>query len=107
VEPHVDPSTVVMVPCLVDIQGALFQEGIGNLVFDVLLLQDVLVREGNLPVEVLEPSSLAEAEELVMDEAILDVVELVDVIHNCLTFILHKIKCWIKASVPMGTPRPM
>ena len=26
-----------------------------------------------------------------MDEAILDVVELVDVIHNCLTLILHKI----------------
>ena len=25
-----------------------------------------------------------------MDEAILDVVELVDVIHNCLTLILHK-----------------
>ncbi len=38
----------------------------------------------------LEPSSFAEAEELVMDEAILDVVELVDVIHNCLTLILHK-----------------
>ena len=30
-----------------------------------------------------------------MDEAILDVVELVDVIHNCLTLILHKMldKC--------------
>jgi hypothetical protein len=37
--------------------------GIGNLVVDVLLLQDVLVHEGNLPVEVLEPSGLAEAEE--------------------------------------------
>ena len=63
VEPHVDPSTVVLMPRLVDIQGSLFQEGIGNLVVDVLLLQDVLVHEGNLPVEVLEPSGLAEAEE--------------------------------------------
>ena len=43
---------------------------------DVLLLQDVLVHEGDLPIHVLEPSSLAEVEELVMNEAILDVVEL-------------------------------
>ena len=43
-----------------------------------------------MPIDVLEPSSLAEAEELIMDEAILDVVEVVDVIHNCLTLILHK-----------------
>jgi hypothetical protein len=34
--------------------------------------------------------SLAEAEELVVDEDILDVVELVDVLHNCLTLILYK-----------------
>jgi hypothetical protein len=48
-------------------------------VVDVLLLQDVLVHEGDLPIHVLEPSctsSLAEVEELVMNEAILDVVEL-------------------------------
>ena len=70
-------------------RGAL-QEGIGNLVVDVLLLEDVLVREGSLPVEVLKPCSSAEAEELVVDEAILDVVELVDVLHNCLTLILDK-----------------
>ncbi len=57
---------------------------------DVLLLEDVLVREGSLPVEVLKPCSSAEAEELVVDEAILDVVELVDVLHNCLTLILYK-----------------
>ena len=33
---------------------------------------------------------MAKPNELVVDEAILDVVELVDVIHNCLTLILHK-----------------
>ena len=33
---------------------------------------------------------MAEAHKLVVDEAILDVVELVDVVHNCLTLILHK-----------------
>ena len=98
VEPHVDPSTVVLMPRLVDIQGSLFQEGIGNLVVDVLLLQEMclfirrsnatgtynvkntrkparltilvilhtstyatlLVREGDLSIHVLEPSSLAE-----------------------------------------------
>ena len=34
--------------------------------------------------------SLAKSKELVVDEAILDVVDLVDVIHDRLTLILHK-----------------
>jgi hypothetical protein len=50
--------------------------------------------------------SLGKANELVVDEAISDVVELVNVLH-CLTLNLSFTKCWIKASVPMGTPRPM
>ena len=33
---------------------------------------------------------MAKPNELVVDEAILDVVELVDVLHNCLTLILDK-----------------
>ncbi len=44
---HVDSSSV-LVPRLVVIQGALFQEGIGNLVVHVLLMEDVLVREDQL-----------------------------------------------------------
>ena len=58
-----------------------------------------------MPIDVLEPSSLAEAEELVMDEAILDVVELVNVLHNCLTLIRYKMLD--KSISAMGTPRPM
>ena len=51
-----------------------------------MLLEDVLICEVNLPVEVLEAGSLAE-----VDEAILDVVELVNVLHNFLTLFLHKV----------------
>ena len=40
-----------------------------------------------------------------MDEAILDVVELVHVLHNGLTLILYKVLD--KSIRPMGTPRPM
>ena len=36
----------------------------------------------------LQPGGLAEPYELVVDEAILDVVELVNVLHNCLTLCL-------------------
>jgi hypothetical protein len=56
----------------------------------MLLLEAVLIREVNLAVEVLKAGSLAKLNELVVDEAILDVVELVDVLHNCLTLILDK-----------------
>jgi hypothetical protein len=104
-EPHVDPSAVLLVPCLVVVSGALLQEGVADLPIDMLLLEDVLICEVNLPVEVLKAGSLAEAHKLVEDEVILDVVELVDVLHYFL--ILFFTKCWTKASVPMGTPRPM
>ena len=104
-EPHVDPSAVLLVTCLVVVSGALLQEGVADLPIDMLLLEDVLICEVNLPVEVLKAGSLAEAHKLVEDEVILDVVELVDVLHYFLT--LFFTKCWTKASVPMGTPSPM
>ena len=49
-----------------------------------------MIHQVYLAVEVLKAGSLAKSKELVVDEAILDVVELVDVIHNCLTLILDK-----------------
>jgi hypothetical protein len=67
------------------------------LVVDVLLwstfwfVEHVLVRELYVPVEILQPGRLAKADELVVDEAILDVVELVHVLHNGLTLILYKV----------------
>ena len=57
----------------------------------LVLLEDVLICEVNLPVEVLKAGSLAEAHKLVVDEAILDVVELVDVLHNFLTLFLYRV----------------
>jgi hypothetical protein len=42
-------------------------------------------------VEILQSDRLAKPYELVVDEAILDVVELVDVLHNCLTLIFYKV----------------
>jgi hypothetical protein len=44
-----------------------------------------------LPVQVLKARGLAEADELVVDEAILDVVELINVLHNFLTLFLYKV----------------
>jgi hypothetical protein len=52
-------------------------------------LEHVLVREGDLAVYILQPGRLKKADELVADEAILDVVELVDVLHNGLTYPLR------------------
>jgi hypothetical protein len=88
-EPHVDPSAVLLVACLEDVSGALLQEGVADLPIDMLLLEDILICEVNLPVEVLKAGSLAEAHKLVVDETILDVVELVDVLHNFLTLFLY------------------
>ena len=42
-----------------------------------VLLEHVLVRELYVPIDVLQPGRLAKADQLIMDEAILDVVELV------------------------------
>ena len=88
-EPHVNPSTVLG-PRLVCLPGPFLEEGVADLPIDMLLLEAVLIRLVYLAVEVLKAGSLAKSKELVVDEAILDVVELVDVIHNCLTLILDK-----------------
>jgi hypothetical protein len=90
-EQHVDPSAVLLVPCLVGVSGALLQNLIADLPINMLLLEDVLICEVNLRVEVLKAGSLPEAHELVVHEAILDVVELVDVVHNFLTLFLYKV----------------
>jgi len=87
VQAHVHPSAVLLVPRLVGIPGALLQEGVCDLVVNVLL-EHVLVRELHMAVEVVQPARLAKTNELVVDEAILDVVELVNVLHNCLTLVL-------------------
>ena len=79
-----------MGPRLVCQPGPLFEEGVADFPIDMLLLEAVLIRLVYLAVGVLKAGSLAKSKELVVDEAILDVVELVDVIHNCLTLILHK-----------------
>ena len=90
VQAHVNPSAVLLVPRLVGIPGALLQEGVCDLVVNVLL-EHVLVRELHMAVEVVQPGRLAKADELVVDEAILDIVELVHVLHNGLTLILYKV----------------
>jgi len=84
-EPHVDPSAVLLVPCLVGVSGALLQKGVADLPINMLLLEDVLICEVN------KAGSLAEAHKLVVDESILDVFELVDVLHNFLTLFLYKV----------------
>ena len=50
VQAHVDPGAVLQVPFLVGFAGAFLQQGVGDLVVDVLLLENLLVRELNLPV---------------------------------------------------------
>ena len=75
---------------------------------DVLQLEGVLVRELNMPVRMLKAGGLAKADPLVVDEAILDVVEFVDVLHNRLTLFLHKVlDKSISADGNTMTPRPM
>ena len=50
-EPHVDPSAVLLVTCLVVVSGALLQEGVADLPIDMLLLEAIFIREVNLAVK--------------------------------------------------------
>ena len=54
--------------------GALLEQRIRDLAVDVLLLEAILVADGNLAIEVLEPRRLAEAQELIVDEAVVHAV---------------------------------
>ena len=54
-------------------------------------LEHLLARKMHVAVQVLQPGLFAEEEELVVDEAILDGVEDVDILHNCLTPMVDKV----------------
>ena len=56
-----------MVECVVGVSGALLQEGVGDLVVDVLLLEGVLVHKLYMPVQILKAGSLAKAHQLVVE----------------------------------------
>jgi hypothetical protein len=62
-EPHVNPSPVLG-PRLVCLPGPLFEEGVGDLPIDMLLLEAVLIRLVYLAVDVLKAGSLAKSKEL-------------------------------------------
>jgi hypothetical protein len=49
-EPHVDPSAVLLVACLVGVLVALLQKGVADLPINMLLLEAVLIHEVNLGV---------------------------------------------------------
>ena len=87
VQAHVNPGAVLLV----------------HLFSIDVLLEHVLVREGDLTVYVLQPGRLAKADELGVDEPILDVVELVHVLHNGLTLVLYKVLD--KSISPDGNPK--
>ena len=69
-----------------------------------MLLEHVLVCEVHMAVQVLQPSRLTKADELVVDEAILDIVEIVHVLHNGLILILYKVLD--KSNSADGNPKP-
>jgi hypothetical protein len=70
---------VLLVPSLVGILSALLQQCRCDVVVDVLLLEHVLVCELHLASST-AAGRLTKADELVVDEAILDMVELVHVL---------------------------
>ena len=57
----------------------------------MLLLEGVLVVEEDVAIQILEASGLAEAQELVVNETILNGVELVDVVDDVFDLVLNKI----------------
>ena len=57
----------------------------------MLLLEGVLVVEEDVAIQVLKASGLAEAQELVVNETILNGVELVDVVDDVFDLVLNKI----------------
>ena len=91
VEDHVHPGPVLLGPGCISALGALLEQRIRDLAVDVLLLEAILVADGNLAIEVLEPRRLAEAQELIVDEAVVHAVELVDIVDDGQALILHKI----------------
>ena len=70
----------------------------------MLLLEGVLVVEENVAIQILKASGLAEAQELVVNETILNGGELVDVVDDVFDLVLNKIL--YESVSAKGTPSP-
>ena len=90
VQHHIYPVAVLRSPIDTGLLRSLFDEGVSDFKVSVLLLEGVLVMEEDVAVEVLKASGLAEAQELVVNEAILNGVEFVDVIGNVFDLVPNK-----------------
>ena len=86
VQDHACPSLLVVSPSSAVGTSTLFQEGISNVCVDVLLLKCASVAKKDLGVKELEPGCLTETKYLVVDEAIVDAVELVNIIDDLSPF---------------------
>ena len=90
VQHHIYPVAVLRSPIDTGLLRSLFDEGVSDFKVSVLLLEGVLVMEEDVAVEVLKASGLAEAQELVVNEAILNGVEFVDVIDDVFDLVPNK-----------------
>ena len=86
---HIYPIAVLRPPSDTGLLRSLFDEGVSNFKVSVLLLEGVLVVEENVAIQILKASGLAEAQELVVNETILNGVELVDVVDDVLGLFLN------------------
>ena len=91
VQHHIYPVAVLRPAKDTGLLRSLFDEGVSQSVkVSVLLLEGVLVMEEDVAVQVLKASGLAEAQELVVNEAILNGIEFVDVIDDVCDLVLNK-----------------
>ncbi len=71
-EDHVCPGLARRIPTVCILLSALFQERVSYFTVYMLLLQDATISEQDMRIGVLESSSLAKPNQLVVDKAVLN-----------------------------------
>jgi hypothetical protein len=90
VHDHGDPFPDCWSPVSTGRPSPFLGKGGNDLGIDMLLLQHVLVVEGNVAIDELQTRRLTEAQELKVNQAVLDVVKQVDVLDDLMTLALDK-----------------
>jgi hypothetical protein len=87
---HGDPLPHGRGPVSTGRASPFLRKGGNDLGIDMLLLQHVLIVEGDVAIDELQTRRLTKPQELGMDQAVLDVVEQVDVLDDLMTLALDK-----------------
>ena len=88
---HVTPSLVLRAPCPAIVVSPFAHEGVGDFYINMLLLQYILVVKQDMTIDILQTRCLTETQKLIVNKAVSERIQLVNILKNIFAFVPHEV----------------